>query len=248
MYDHFWPSVVEKFNYKSDFTKKILKLKKIKFFENFTATDININTEKQVIESIKIQSNKKSCKIKAKLFILACGAIENARFLLNNQKFSKLLQNQNIGRYFMDHPRITMGEIKSRNKIPLSNFLGIKTKDYNFRRSIRLTDRYQSEKQILDGYAFLDPKYDKNDEINFEIFLNETKNLLKLKSIPNIKKIFSNYRKNFEQIYLKLSPQISNSYLNNLLNKLYDNENYFFSFDKMYIIINLKIRIPVDFK
>ena len=135
----------------------------------------------------------------------------------------------------MDHPRITMGEIKSRNKIPLSNFLGIKTKDYNFRRSIRLTDRYQSEKQILDGYAFLDPKYDKNDEINFEIFLNETKNLLKLKSIPNIKKIFSNYRKNFEQIYLKLSPQISNSYLNNLLNKLYDNENYFFSFNKMYI-------------
>ena len=31
LYDHFWPSVVEKFNYKSDFTKKILKLKKLSF-------------------------------------------------------------------------------------------------------------------------------------------------------------------------------------------------------------------------
>ena len=180
-YDHFWPSKVVKFNVKSNFTKNIINLNNLKFIENFTATEIQINNEKQTIESIKVQSENKACKIKADFFIFACGAIENARLLLNNEKFSKILQNPNIGRYFMDHPRITLGEIKSNNKFPLSNFLGIKYNDYDFRKSIRLTDKYQMEKKILDGYAFLDPKYEIDDENNFENFLNEIKKFLKFK-------------------------------------------------------------------
>ena len=234
-YDHFWPSKVEKFNYKSNFTKNIINLNNLKFIENFTATEIKMNNEKQAIESIKIQSKNKACKIKANFFIIACGAIENARLILNNEKFNKILQNPNTGRYFMDHPRITLGEIKSNSKFPLSNLLGIKYNDYDFRKSIRLTDDYQMEKKVLDGYAFLDPKYEKDDENNFENFLNEIKILLKFKGFPKIKNIFSNYRKNFEQIYLKLSPQISNSHFNNLLRTIYNSKNYFFSFNRMYV-------------
>jgi len=233
--NHFWPSKVEKFNYESDFTKNILNSKNLKFIENFTATEMKINNETQAIENIKIESENKFCSIKADFFIFACGAIENARLLLNNSKFSKILQNPNIGRYFMDHPRITLGEIKTNKKIPLSNLLGIKHLNYDFRKSIRLSDKYQLEKKILDGYAFLDPKYNNDDENNFENFLNEIKIMLKIKGVPKFKKIFTNFKKNFEQIYLKLSPQISSSKLNNILRKVFERKNFSFSFNEILV-------------
>ena len=233
--NHFWPSKIEKFNSKSDFTQKIINFKNIKFLENFTATEMKINNETQEIDNIKIRSGNKTIIIESNYFILSCGALENARLLLNNSKFSKILQNPNIGRYFMDHPRITLGELILNKKIPLSNLLGIKNINYDFRRSIKLSSKYQSEKKILDGYAFLDPKYEPEDSNNFEIFLNEIKKLLKLKGIPNINKILINYKKNFEQIYLMLGPQVSSSKLNFILQNFFNRKNYSFSFNKMNI-------------
>ena len=66
---HFWPKFVEKFNYKSNFTKKILNDDKIDFFENFTATKFKINESKQILDEISIKSESKICKIKSKNFI-----------------------------------------------------------------------------------------------------------------------------------------------------------------------------------
>ena len=42
-----------------------------------------------IVENLEIISNDKKCKIKSNIFILACGAIENARILLNNTKHNK---------------------------------------------------------------------------------------------------------------------------------------------------------------
>jgi hypothetical protein len=233
--NHFWPSKIEKFNSKSTFTKKIINLKNIKFLENFTATEMKINNEIQEIESVKVCSGDKTLFIKANYFILSAGAMENARILLNNSKSNKILQNPNIGRYFMDHPRITLGELIINKEIPLSNLLGIKNLNYNFRRSIKLTNKYQEEKKILDGYAFLDPKFEPEDINNFEFFLNEIKKLLKLKGLPKINKILFNYKKNFEQVYLMLGAQVSSSKLNFILQNFFNRKNYSFSFNKMHV-------------
>ncbi len=233
--NHFWPSKVKKFNLNSKFTKQIIHSKNLDFFESFTATEIKINESSQFVESIKIQSENKTCTIKANLFVLACGAIENARILLNNEKNSRLLKNQNIGKYFMDHPRITLGTLKSEKKLPLSILFGIKYKNYDFRKSLRLSEKYQMEKNILNGYAFIDPKYKKEDELIFENFLFEFKKIIKFNGIPKINYRNLNLKKIFEQIYLKLSPQISNSMLNNILRKFFERKNYYLSFNEMYI-------------
>ena len=55
--------------------------------------------------------------IKAKYFVLSCGGIENARILLNNQIKYKILENNNTGKYFMDHPRVNLGNFVSKKKI-----------------------------------------------------------------------------------------------------------------------------------
>ena len=70
----------------------------------------------QIKLEVWIFKHSKNCKIEFKIFILACGALENARIILNNQKKTKLFNNLNTGRYFMDHPRKNLGFLKLKKK------------------------------------------------------------------------------------------------------------------------------------
>ena len=233
-YNHIWPSEVNKFNLKNDFTKKILLSEKIKFIHNFTATEIIMDNEKQIVRKIKIQSKEKYCYIKSKIFILASGAIENARILLNNQK-NNLLNNQNIGRYFMDHPRVNLGKIKTNDRLSISSLFGLKYQKCDYRKSIKFSKKFQTEKKILDAYAFLDPLYSKIDIDNFELFLKDIKKIIKFSGLPKFEYKNFKFKQLIEQIYLKLSPQISSSLLNNFLRKYFEKDNFYFSFKNLTI-------------
>lgn len=112
-----WPNKVEKYNINSKFTKKIIHNKNIDFISNFTATDFIINENKEKLTEIFFQSESKKISIKANIFVLACGAIENARILLNNKLKFKILDNKNLGKYFMDHVKVDLGYIRSKKKI-----------------------------------------------------------------------------------------------------------------------------------
>ena len=101
----------------------------------------------------------KKCKIKSNIFVLACGAIENARILLNNIKHNKILQNNNIGKYFMEHPRTNLGTVKSNKKLSLSTLFGIKKMHYDFRQVVRLSEKTQQDKKILNAHMYLNPKF-----------------------------------------------------------------------------------------
>jgi len=215
--NHFWPSKIEKFNQTSKFTKKLLKKKNIDFFINGTATDFIINQSNQILEKILIQSDNKKILIKVSTFVLSCGAIENSRLLLNNQIKYKILKNDNTGKYFMDHPRINLGALKSKKKFSLSALFGIKFQNFDFRKSIKISDHYQKEKKILSSHAYLDPVFDKNDDLFYENLLKEFKKIIKLNGIPRIKFNKINIKNIFQQIYFKMPPQVSNSLLNNFI-------------------------------
>ena len=42
-----------------------------------------------------------------------------------------------------------------------------------------MTNKYQEEKKILDGYAFLDPKFEPEDINNFEFFVSDVNTIKK---------------------------------------------------------------------
>lgn len=231
--NHFWPGKIEKFNLKTKFTKNLLNTKNIFFLENFTATKFNLDNDTHNIKSLITQNKSKTCVIKSKIFILACGAIENARIILNNEQNNKIFKNDNTGRYFMDHPRICLGTIKSSTKLPLSSLIGIKTKSYQFRTSLKLSTKLQTDSKILSSYAFLDPVYNNEDEIFFQKVLSELKKIIKMKGIPKINFKQMHFRKLLELFYLRLPPQISNSKINNLLYLIFNNEKYNFLFQNM---------------
>ncbi len=78
------------------------------------------------IKQVRVQTlNGKGMTVAARLFVLASGGIENARLLLaSNRVFSQGIGNQHdlVGRYFMDHPRMVVGQVEfkpqwSRNKL-----------------------------------------------------------------------------------------------------------------------------------
>jgi choline dehydrogenase-like flavoprotein len=56
--------------------------------------------------------------VKAKTFIIAAGGIDNAKVLLNTEKDGKPAignRNDQVGRYFMEHPHITCAFITGTN-------------------------------------------------------------------------------------------------------------------------------------
>ena len=233
--NHFWPSKVEKFDIKSNFTMKLFDSKNVDLIQKFTVTDLEFKDDNESVDFIKIKSGKKEVIVKADLYILACGAIENARLLLNNQNKSKILKNENIGRYFMDHPRIKLGSITSKKKLPLNHLFGFKYSDYSIRRSISLTKNHMAEKNLLNSYAFINPQFDKNNEILFSEFLTFLKILIKQKKFTKLNFKNLNIKSIAEQIYLTIPPQISNNYLNNFLRMIFEKNKYNFSFNKMNI-------------
>ena len=161
---------------------------------------------------------KKEIVINANFFVLACGAIENARLLLNNRSKSKLLENHNIGKYFMEHPRVNLGELQINKNLPLNFLFGVKHYNYSIRHSLSFSKNYLVNNELLNSYVFLDPKFDTNEELYFNEFIHALKIIFKNKKIP-LKYNFRNFKlKSFiEQIYFNIPAQISSNSLNNLI-------------------------------
>jgi len=230
-----WPNKVEKFNLNSKFTKKILNMKHIDFIENFTATEFMVNENTKNLKEVIFQSENKKITIKANTFVLACGAIENARILLNNQTKYKILDNNNVGKYFMDHINLDLGFLKIKKKLPLSILLGMKFKNYDLRKYIKISEDYQEEKGILSCHSYLDPTYDESDKVLFDDFLKEIKKIIKFNGIPWLKLNKINFKKTFEQLYFNIPPQLSNSLINSSLRSLLSRKNNYLSFNKLKI-------------
>lgn len=92
------------------------------------ANALNIDTDRAAREVTQIDVGTLSGRrfsMKAKVFVLATGGIENARLLLSSNKVQAAgLGNGNdlVGRYFMDHPRIMSAKVNfkkqwARNKL-----------------------------------------------------------------------------------------------------------------------------------
>lgn len=92
------------------------------------ANALNIDTEEtgQTVTRIQVGTlSGRRISVRAKMFVLATGGIENPRLLLSSNKVQNAgLGNGNdlVGRFFMDHPRLMSGNIRftkkwSRNKL-----------------------------------------------------------------------------------------------------------------------------------
>jgi choline dehydrogenase-like flavoprotein len=80
------------------------------------AVDIETDANGTKVQSVKLATlTGRTARVTAIVFVLAAGGIENARLLLvSNKNQPAGLGNHNdlVGRFFMDHPRLTSGQLR----------------------------------------------------------------------------------------------------------------------------------------
>ena len=85
----------------------------VRLFLNANATRIALNAAGTSVEHVDLATlDGKRFKAKARQFVIACGGLENPRLLLSSNDVQPAgigNQNDNVGRFFMDHLRIESG-------------------------------------------------------------------------------------------------------------------------------------------
>lgn len=142
------------------YRKTIVEAKNIHLFTYANAVDIQANEDVTQIQSVVVKNYAgKTHTVKAKHFILACCAIQNARMLLaSDSQSSRGLGNDHdlVGRYFMEHLEVASSELWLFKSFPTKLY----TWDYGVTRAsaeLAITEEVQEREQILNGTASLLP-------------------------------------------------------------------------------------------
>lgn len=102
----------------------------VRVFLHANLVDIHLAELSDKVKQVQVKSlSGAEFFIEADYFIIACGGIENARLLLasNKQRHAGIGNEHDlVGRYFADHPRITLGQIKLAPEWQRNKFYDIK--------------------------------------------------------------------------------------------------------------------------
>jgi choline dehydrogenase-like flavoprotein len=96
--------------------------------------------------------------VRARAVVLATGGIENARLLLLAGIGN---QHDQVGRYFMDHPKAKVGVVETYDPIDVSSWEGL-SEDAPVWVGLRLSDAVQRSEQVLNSYVFLAPAFERD--------------------------------------------------------------------------------------
>ncbi len=169
-------SSVRQFSPPTRFGKKyrqeIVDAKNINLVLNANAVELVVNESASLVTSVRVLSlSNGEFQVNAKKVILASGGLENPRLLLLSdavQKSGLGNHNDQVGRYFMEHPHWLCGKILLANPetdvayydgIPIRRQAGIRAVG-----SIIPTNQVQKSERLLNTNFELEPHYDKTEE------------------------------------------------------------------------------------
>ena len=144
----------------------IFQAKNITTYLNANVLEIETSKNAKSATRVAVTSLRKNpFFVSAKLFVLAAGGIENARvLLLSNKVQTGGLGNQNdlVGRFFMDHPKLVTGSF-----LPSNPYLnpGLYSGDDHSTKKIRvlgaltLSEEVQRQEKILNYSSTLETQY-----------------------------------------------------------------------------------------
>lgn len=156
-----------------EYKDRILKAKNIHLFTHASMVDIRANDGVSQVTEVKVKNHAgKDHTVKAKHFILAGGAIQNARMLLAaNSQAPRGLGNDSdkVGRYFMEHLEIHASELWVLKPFPTDLF--------NWGKiwcELGIREEVQESNKILNGTAGPDLlAWQKNTPPRMESYQNE---------------------------------------------------------------------------
>ncbi len=142
----------------SKYRNRIEKSNNIHLFTYANSTEIILGNSLNTVDHVVVKNHSgKRHTVRAKHFVLACGAIQNARLLLaSNKQLPTGLGNQhnNAGRYFMEHLELKSAELWLSQ--PYSTTLySYRSSDRRPRAEIAISEKVQQEYQMLNGTTSL---------------------------------------------------------------------------------------------
>lgn len=161
--------LTEKRRFSSIYKDSLFSQSNLRVFLNLNVVHIQMNTENSHVDHIVCKTlNGKVTKIKARQFVLATHAIENARLLLNSKDVAPNgigNSSDHVGRYFMEHVHV-----KASKLIPSDSFPKIYDRNVlkrlKLNANMSLTDDFIREKGIMQYYCRFSPVYTEQDTIS----------------------------------------------------------------------------------
>lgn len=128
---------------------------------NANVTHLEANDDASAVEAARVRTlDGATGRVQARHFVVACGAIENARLLmLSNATEKQGLGNGNglVGRYFMQHPHVPCASVLTTDRAQAARLFEIFQKgSFNVRASIGPSAAQQRKNQILNCSATVD--------------------------------------------------------------------------------------------
>jgi len=138
------------------------------------------NSSRSAVNACEVRTRgDRALRIRASVFVLAAGGIENARLLLNSRDLCPDgLGNDGdqVGRYFMNHPRNPHGTVTLGVELRhLPAYFGCLYKRKAAYIALRLDDRTQRDLGVLDSYVRLEPLYPWSDVEGVQLLINYIK-------------------------------------------------------------------------
>lgn len=121
---------------------------------NASVASITTNESRSVVESVTLRSLGGRCaRVSARSFVLAAGAIENARLLQISE-----LGGEMIGRCFMDHPHVCIGTVRPNDPRALLETWAVRRRrgTVALQPALCPTAQYQAEADILNASVSID--------------------------------------------------------------------------------------------
>jgi choline dehydrogenase-like flavoprotein len=136
-------------NFASQYLRELDRSEKALVLTDSAAVNLRSHNAGDEISAVDIVTNESRFTVEAALFVLAAGAIENARLMLASRDWHPAgvgNTNDNVGRYFMEHPRFSSGIIEPAGALRTEAAAW----DIHVREGIPLQLKYRFEPSICE--------------------------------------------------------------------------------------------------
>lgn len=144
---------------------------------------VNLNDDGTAVDSLSVATlSGRRFTVKARVFVLACGGLENARLLLaSRERHAEGIANTHgvVGRYFMDHPRAVHGKVHVHASKKLALLRGRPLADGKLQIGIGLSAETQRREGLLNHYVTLESQTSGYTEARYQSLVQTMKVVLR---------------------------------------------------------------------
>lgn len=156
---------------------------RVRVILNGNAISIDLDETGTSVETITAKTlHGKAFRVQARRFVLACGGLENARLLLvSRDRHPAGVGNHfdQLGRYYMDHPRTVLGAVQFDDSARLRVLSGFPFRYGKAQLGIRLSRKTQRDESLLNHYATLEAEFSQYAQASYQSFVQTMKVLLR---------------------------------------------------------------------